>query len=523
MASWWRSNLPFLTLVAGVLAGAGPWTASLAQTDQPQRGGVLRVAVIGEAPSLDAHWTTASITQQITWHIYEGLYTFDAKFQATPHLAEGHEAFDGGRRYVIRLRKGVRFHSGREMTAADVVASLVRWGKLAPAGKAIFKTVDAIEAKDAASVELRFREPSGALLVGLADPNALGVIYPKEVIEAAGDGQVKQFIGTGPFKFVEHKPDRHIRLARFEGYVPRPEAPSGYAGRRTAHVDEVLFIPVPDTAVRLAGVQTGEYHFAERIKPDQYERIQAMPGVDPLVTKPFNWAMAVFNKKAGLFTDKRLRQALLAALDMEPIMVAGFGHKAFYRLDPGLAFPEQAWWSNVGAEQYNQRDKAKARRLLAEAGYKGQPVRWITTKEYDWMYNIALVAKSQLEEAGFVIDLQVVDWATLIQRRNKPELYDVFSTGAQMVPEPSLGAVIQCNWPGWWCHPEKDALLQAMMREPDFTKRYALWEKVQALFWDDVPVVKFGDAFLLNVKRKELKGFRALPHMFFWNAWLEKR
>lgn len=92
-----------------------------------------------------------------------------------------------------------------------------------------------------------------------------------------------------------------------------------------------------------------------------------------------------------------------------------------------------------------------------------------------------------------------------------------------MVPEPSLGGVIQCNWPGWWCHPVKDALLQAMMREPDFKTRYALWEKVQALFWEDVPVVKFGDAFLLNMKRAELKGFRPLPHMFFWNAWLEKR
>lgn len=523
MLRYRRRTISFIAIVGAGILTSGLWsTAALAQAGQPQRGAILRVALVGEPPSLDAHSTTAAITQQITWHIYEGLYTFDARFQPIPQLADRHEILDGGKRYVFHLRKGVRFQDGKEMGSADVVASLDRWGRMTPAGRAIFKTIEGVQAKDVSTVEVRFREPSGVLITALADPNLNAVIYPKEVIEAAGEGQVKQYIGTGPFKFVEHKPDRHIRLARFDGYVPRPEPPNGYGGQRTALLDEILFIPVPDVAVRLAGLQTGEYHFAERIKPDQYDRILTMSGLDPLVTKPFNWVMAVFNKKAGLFTDKRLRQAFLAALDVEPIMTAAYGHKDFYRLGPWLAFPEQAWWSNVGADQYNQRDTAKAQRLLKETGYRGQPIRWMTTQEYDWMYKIALVAKAQLEKAGFNIDLQMMDWATLVQRRNKPEVWDVFVAGIQIVPEPALGVVIQCTWPGWWCHQEKDALLQAMMREPDFKKRYALWERVQAVFWEDVPVVKFGDSFLLNVKRKELKGFRTTPHIYFWNAWLEK-
>src|SRR5205809_1272850 len=111
-------------------------------------------------------------------------------------------------------------------------------------------------------------------------------------------------------------------------------------------------------------------------------------------------------------------------------MAAGFGHKDFYRLDPGLLYVEQTGWhTKSGGEAYNQHSRAKTQKLLKEAGYAGQPVRWVTTQEYQWMYKNALVSKQQLEEAGFRVDLQVVDWATLVQRRNKPELWDVFSTG----------------------------------------------------------------------------------------------
>ena len=179
-----------------------------------------------------------------------------------------------GRRYTIALRKGVRFHNGKEMTSADVVASLTRWGKVATTGKALWRTVEAVEAKDPYTVVIHLKEPSGSLLYGLGSPNNGASIHPKEVIDAAGDGQIKEFIGTGPYRFVEHRPDRHIKVARFKDYAARKEAPDGYGGRRTAYVDEILFIPVPDVAVRLAGVETGEYHFASSINQDKYERDQ---------------------------------------------------------------------------------------------------------------------------------------------------------------------------------------------------------------------------------------------------------
>src|SRR5205823_3128886 len=169
----------------------------------------------------------------------------------------------------------------------------------------------------------------------------------------------------------------------------------------------------------------------------------------------YGWATIVLNTKQGLMTDKRLRQAVQAALDVEPMMLAGLGHKDFYRLDPGIVFPEQPYYSRVAAASYNQRDRDKAKRLLKEAGYAGQPVRWLVTTEYEHHYKPALVAKSQLEEVGFKIDLQVSDWATVVQRRNKPELWDAFSTAFVFQPEPTVSAQVLCEWPGWCATPTR--------------------------------------------------------------------
>jgi peptide/nickel transport system substrate-binding protein len=310
-------------------------------------------------------------------------------------------------------------------------------------------------------------------------------------------------------------------LARFKDYSARSDPPNGYGGKRTAYIDEIYFIPVPEASVRLAGAETGEYNFAQSIRQDQVDRVKGQPNLEAQISKPYGWITAVPNHKEGVMANKKIRQAFLAVLDMEPIMAAGIGNKAFYRLDGALFYPEQAaWYSDAGIASYNQKNKAKARQLLKEAGYTGQPVRWVTTKEYDWMYNTALMASQQMEDAGFKVDLQVVDWATLVQRRNKPELFDIFSTGFSLTADPAISTSIQCNWPGWWCNEEKEKLLAEMARETDPKKRKALIDKVQAIFYEDVGRIKFGDYFNLDVTRKEVRGFKPAPHLYFWNAWI---
>src|SRR5262249_10679487 len=174
--------------------------------EQPRFGGVLKVATIGEPPSLDLHSSYTLVTWFPMWHVYETLFTFDKDWSPIPLLAEGHKVSDGGRQYTITLRKGVRFHNGKEMTAADVVVSLNRWSRMSNLGQALWKSVEAVAAKGPYEIVIHLKEPSGVLLSALAIAEAGAAIYPKEVIDASGNGQLKQFIGTGPFRFVEHKP-----------------------------------------------------------------------------------------------------------------------------------------------------------------------------------------------------------------------------------------------------------------------------------------------------------------------------
>ena len=514
-------RLATLSLMA-LFCSTTPVDAQPPSREQPRFGGVLKVAMAGEPPSLDPHSTLVTDTVQIMRHVFETLYAVEKDWSPIPHLAAGHTVSNGGRRYTITLRKGVRFHNGKEMTAADVVASLNRWGRMA--GKSLWKSMEVVDSKGPYEVVIHLKEPSAVLPSALAQGGAF--IYPKEVMDATGDGQLKQFIGTGPFRFVEYKPDRHVRLARFKEYVARTEPPNGLGGQRIAYLNELLFIPVPDVAIRLAGVESGSYHYSTRIKQDQYDRLLSMRAVEPRIFNPSVWATAVLNHKQGLMTSKKLRQAFQAALDMQPIMAAAVGHPLFYRLDPGLWPPEIVLWhSTAGGPLYNQNDKEKARRLLKEAGFAGQPVRWLTTQEREYMYKSALVAKQQLEEVGFKIDLHVSDSATLVQRRNKPEFFEVFSAGIPWSGiDPALHLAFQCSFPGWWCLEEKERLLGELARETDLRKRKAIIDRIQILFYEDVGQIKFGDVFGLDVLRKELRGdFRSVPFFFFWNAWLEKK
>src|SRR5262247_4229606 len=194
--------------------------------ETPRMGGVLKVATIGEPPTLDLQATTTVLTYEVMWHVYELLFTHDKAWTPVPHLAESAVVEDRGLRHVITLRRGVKFHNGKEMTAADVVASLKRWGQIATLGRVIWPGVESIEAKDPYTVVLGLKQPSGSLLYALSEPSAM--IYTKEVVDAAGANPISEHIGTGPYRFVEHKPDRHVKLVRFKDYSARPEPPSGF-------------------------------------------------------------------------------------------------------------------------------------------------------------------------------------------------------------------------------------------------------------------------------------------------------
>jgi peptide/nickel transport system substrate-binding protein len=494
-----------------------------AMAQAPRPGGTLRVATIGEPPSLDPQLPTGVIAMAIAQHIFEGLFTLDKDFRPTPLLAESYGVADGGRRAIIKLRRGVPFHNGKEFSSEDAVASLQRLMKVEYHFRSfIAPNVVEVRAPDRYSVEILLKKPSSMLLPVMS--TATAPMYPKEVIDEFKEERIKKFVGTGPFEFVEWRPDRYIELKRFEKYAARADAQNGYGGKRTAYVDRIRFIPVPDGSVRVAGIESGEYDVAEDISPDFYARVKGNPAIQAMVIKPLAYPFIIFNKKEGLFTNPKLRQAVLAALDMEPILQAAGGGKEFYGLNNSIYQPEiKAWYTTAGKEQYNQKNIELAKRLAKEAGYTGQPIRWMATKQYDWIYNTSLTAKTQLEKAGFNIDLQVLEWSTVIQRRTKPDLWEIFVTFNSLSPEPPLyQAWLAKDWPGWWENGQRDELLAKFDQESDPKKRLAIWEDIQKLIWQEVPIVKVGDLNGLALASAKVKGLWPTYLMPYYNVWIEK-
>jgi len=515
------------TLAALIILALALAAPALAQT--PKKGGIIRVGVMGEAPALDSHWTTATITDILTGHLYEGLYTLDENRRPVPMLAEGMPTVSqDGLTYTFKLRQGVKFHNGKEMTSEDVVPSLKRWGQRSIRGRPLFASVAELRAVDKYTVEMRLKERSAIVLIALALPSSQGAIYPKEIAEKfAPEVKATEYIGTGPFKLAEWKPDQYIRMVRFDDYKARSENSSGYGGARIAYVDEIRWIPVPDVATRVAQMETGELDVADDLNLDAYERLKANPNVRTIAAKPYYWPVAVFNKKEGWGANQKFRQAWQAAVDIEPILKAMAGGRSdFYRMDSSLAFPEvAAWHTNIPGLPWNERNPGKAKRLLQEAGYKGEPVRFITTQEYKWMYDFALITKQQLEDVGFKIDLQVIDWASVIQRRNNPKEYDAFTTGmgAEEMYEPTLHGALSCAWPGWNCDEEVQKIQVELARETDPKKRYALWERQTLLFYEKVPLIGYGNLFGLRAIRSTVKGYNEkTDRIRLFNVWLDK-
>jgi peptide/nickel transport system substrate-binding protein len=483
-------------------------------------GGSLRIALIDEPPTFDIHQTTAANTAFVGWHIFEALFTWDAELRPIPELPEEYEISDDGLTHSFRLRPEVLFHDGQPLTAHDVVASIERWGSRVGLGESLLEAIDEFHIIDDLTFEIRLVEPFGTMPVALARQNQGCAIYPVWAIEEAGDGPLQSIIGTGPYRFVEHLPDRHILLERFEVYTPAPGEADGYGGHKHRFLDELYFIAVADEPARIAGLQTGDYHFLESISPDQISAIEEDPNIVSELTDACCYPNLVINQSSRLMGNQHLRRAAQIALDHEPIMQAGYGD-GYFRLDPSLLMRETPWYTTTGDQYYDVQEPDRARRLLEEAEYDGTALRFMVTQAYRDLYNASLVIAQQLEEAGFVVALEIYDWATLVERRDREDIWDLYLTLATFRPDPIMRN-LTCEAPGWWCDPEKDELLKLLQRESDFETRYQLWEGVQRLYYEQVPRIKIGDTYSVVARSPRIEGFPTLTQLqpSFWNSWL---
>ena len=505
-------------------AATKPAAATAAPTVAPQRGGTLRLAIIGEPPSLDPHWTTANVTASITSHITETLFTLDEKLNNIPLLAESLETTDAGLVRTIKLRKGIQFHNGKEMTAEDVQASLLRWSKMAGPGKMLFDRVESLTTPDKYTVVFKMKAPFAVFESVLSFRSQGATIMPKEEVEAATEkNQISKPIGTGPYKFIEHQKDRFIRLARFEKYHGGiGDKPNGAGGKRDPFFEEIRFIPVPDQSVRVAGVQSGEYDYAEGINPDQFGLLKDSKTVSTVVGFFSRCPTHYINKKSPITQDVKLRQAMLTCIDPEAALRAGWGSPEFYRVSGALMPKEGPWYTEVGTEKFNLKDLEKAKQILKESNYKGEPIRYLTNKEYPNMYQEAVVLNQNFQALGLNMKLEVVDWATVVSRRAKPEEWELFVTWNGYAIDPALMDWMNPSYPGWWTNPRIDDLRNKLLETLDPKARFAVFEDIQRLFYEEVPLLKLGDVRDLWLTNPKLKGIGTYPSPYFWHAYLTK-
>jgi len=476
---------------------------------------------------MDEHQSTAEIIAVIGYCMYEGLYTYDATYQAIPELVETDTVSEDGMTHTMKLRQGVMFHNGDEMKAADALASVERWGRISGVGKNLMAKVTSLTATDDYTLEWKLSQPYGTILIALAHNTQACTIHPKSILDAAGDDPMTdaaQYIGTGPYKLVEWQRDAAMRFERFDAYKSAGETALGYGGKKFNYPDKIEFIPVPDEAARVAGLQAGDYDITLDVGNDQYDVLKYYDGIVAEILVPTNWDVFFLNWKSPMMQKLEMRQAVQACFDHKPMLQSGRGGDDFIRLDPGLMMQQTAWYTKAGEEGYNVNNPDLAKQKLQEAGYDGTPLRFMTTQEYSYMYGEATVAKQQLEAIGITVDFRVTDWATVLENRAKPEEWEMFGTGHGFVPDPTqISYVGQMNvYPGWWSSESSLALAADLAAESDFDTRYGIFEKIQTAHYTEIPAIKIGDSSNCSFRSDKLGGWdpQFERGVKFWNLWI---
>ena len=485
--------------------------------------GTLRYATVGEPPSLDQHVLTSDLATTIAHHMLEGLYTFNSSNSPAPLLATGETISDDGKTIVISLREDVTFHNGEHMTSADVVASLNRWGEHGARGGLLFSNVDSVSTTGDYEVTIQLSTPFGPWKNLLAFINGGPAIYPASIMNDAGKQPIapENYIGTGPYKFNEWKPNRHVELVRYDGYSSPAGDSDGYAGNRVAEFDAIRFVPVPDVGTRVSGLKAGDYDYAESIPGDLFDDLNADPDVRTILNGGPIFGLVFMNSKDGpLMNNFALRRAIQTALDKVPALQVSIGPDKLWRANGSFMPAGNIWYSESGIGQFSRGDAEAAKQMAADAGYDGAPIKFMVSTNYAFHYDQAVVFTKQLAQAGFNIDLQVYDWATLIQKRGQPDQWDLFFTHHGFVPDPILISVMNDNYPGWWTTEEKAELKAKFTASADPAERISIWSELQAAIYHQVPTMKTGDVYTYNIASPSLKGLseQTLIWPHFWNV-----
>ncbi|MBI4759576.1 MAG: glutathione ABC transporter substrate-binding protein [Chloroflexi bacterium] len=497
--------LGILLLVSSLVALGGTACGPTAPAEK-----VITIGQYADAVSLDPQDTNDNASYSIEKPMLEGLIGFNEKMEQIPQLAERWEASPDAKVYTFYLRKGVKFHDGTPFNAAAVKANFDRIRN--PDNKlkryTLYKIISQIDVIDEYTVRFTLAGPFGAMIATFAHP--AGGINSPTAVEKYGKEYGKNPVGTGPYKFVEWVPNDHITLVKNPDYWDKANGPK---------VDKIIVKPVPEAGTRIAMLQKGDAQFINTVPYAQAETVKGDKNLNLVATESIYTFWVSMNVQKKPFDNLKVRQALNYAIDKEAIIKAvlrGYGKPANSPVAPLV-------WGHAPAKTYPY-DPAKAKALLAEAGYPNGFKTTLRGAESTEAKEVMVAIQGQLKQVGVEAEVISLPSATLSAERFKPLAENTGeidysgwspSTGdADWAIRPLL---TKENWPptnytiGFYTHPKVEELVKTALQTSDAAKRKAAYAEVQQIIMDDCPWIVLWVNYVLGGSRANVGGIAIQP------------
>jgi peptide/nickel transport system substrate-binding protein len=396
------SNRTLTGAVAGALILITAGTAAAQST--------LRAVMHSDLKIVDPIWTTAYISRNYGYLVYDTLFALDEQLKVQPQMVASYEISDDNLTYTFTLRDGLSWHDGQPVTAEDAIASIERWGQKDSMGQLLMSVVEGMKASDERTFEIQLKEPYGLVLQSLAKPSSnVPFIMPKRIAQTPASEQIAEYVGSGPFVFAreEWQPGNKAVFTKFAEYKPRSEPPSWASGGKVAKVDRVEWLWIPDMQTAVNALINGEIDLIETPAHDLLPILDADDSIVLDDTNPLgNQYMFRMNWLHPPFDNQKVRQAALAALNQEDFLKAVIGDPRYYKACPAMFVCDTPFATDVGGEVMMRSDFERSKQLLQEAGYDGTPVTLMHSTDLQVLANLAPVAKQLLEKGGFTVDMQ---------------------------------------------------------------------------------------------------------------------
>lgn len=492
----------------------------------------LKAVMGSDVKILDPIWTTAYTARNHGYMIYDTLFALDANLAVKPQMLEGFTVSDDKLVYTFTLRDGLTFHDGQPVNAEDCVASIRRWGSRDSMGQKLLTFTKELKAVDARTFTLTLKDPYGLVVESLAKPSSLvPFIMPKRIAETPGTTQITEYVGSGPFVFRRDlwRPGELLVYEKFKAYKPRPEPASGLAGGKVVHVDRVEWLAIPDVQTAVNALLTGEIDLMEQPTIEMLPLLEKSRNVQVIDLNPlgsqYNFRFNTLHKP---FDNPRIRQAALYALNQKDILQAAIGEPKYFKECKALFICGTPLATDKGFEDKLNSDFAKSKAILKEEGYDGTPVVLLFATDTN-TGRLTPVVKSLLERGGFTVDMQAMDWQTVIARRSRKEApsaggWHGFMTAwvSADLLDPIMSAFTSaaCDKAlfGWPCDARIEELRDAFARTTDPAQRKALAEAIQVRISEFPTHAQLGQYNFPSARRTSLSGNLEAPVLVFWNV-----